>query len=65
MQGSKKNYDHLIKLIIIGDSSVGKSCILLRFAEDQFPTSHMPTIGMKFICLEICRYRFQNKDYPC
>lgn len=50
MQGSKKNYDHLIKLIIIGDSSVGKSCILLRFAEDQFPTSHMPTIGMKFIC---------------
>ena len=43
--GSKKQYDHLIKLIIIGDSSVGKSCILLRFSEDHFPTSHMPTIG--------------------
>lgn len=42
---SKKQYDHLIKLIIIGDSSVGKSCILLRFSEDHFPTSHMPTIG--------------------
>ena len=43
--GGKKQYDHLIKLIIIGDSSVGKSCILLRFSEDCFPTSHMPTIG--------------------
>ena len=42
---SKKQYDHLVKLIIIGDSSVGKSCILLRFADDSFPTSHMPTIG--------------------
>ena len=43
--GGKKQYDHLIKLIIIGDSSVGKSCILPRFSEDHFPTSHMPTIG--------------------
>lgn len=47
----KKQYDHLIKLIIIGDSSVGKSCMLLRFSEDNFPTSHMPTIG---------RYQFQT-----
>ena len=48
MKASKKQYDHLIKLIIIGDSSVGKSCILLRFSEDHFPTSHMPTIGIDF-----------------
>ena len=41
----RKQFDHLIKLIIIGDSSVGKSCILLRFSEDNFPMSHMPTIG--------------------
>ena len=47
--GSKKQYDHLIKLIIIGDSSVGKSCILLRFSEDHFPTSHMPTIGKSIL----------------
>ena len=43
--GGRKRYDHLIKLIIIGDSSVGKSCILLRFSEDNFPQSPMPTIG--------------------
>ena len=46
--GNRKQYDHLIKLIIIGDSSVGKSCILLRFSEDNFPLSHMPTIGKFF-----------------
>jgi GTPase SAR1 family protein len=44
----RPGYDHLLKLIIIGDSSVGKTCILLRFAEDNFPTSHMPTIGIDF-----------------
>jgi Ras-related protein Rab-1A len=42
-------YDHLIKLIIIGDSSVGKTCLLLRFSEDSFPVSHMPTIGKSLI----------------
>ena len=44
----KPGYDHLLKLIIIGDSSVGKTCILLRFSEDNFPVSHMPTIGIDF-----------------
>ena len=44
----RPGYDHLLKLIIIGDSSVGKTCILLRFSEDNFPTSHMPTIGIDF-----------------
>ena len=45
----RKQFDHLIKLIIIGDSSVGKSCILLRFSEDNFPQSHMPTIGKFYL----------------
>ncbi len=45
----KPGYDHLLKLIIIGDSSVGKTCILLRFSEDNFPVSHMPTIGKYFL----------------
>lgn len=45
---SSKTYDHLIKLIIIGDSHVGKSCVLLRFSEGNIPLSHMPTIGIDF-----------------
>jgi Ras-related protein Rab-1A len=30
------DYDYLFKLLIIGNSSVGKSCILLRFADNSF-----------------------------
>lgn len=47
-RGGGKTYDHLIKLIIIGDSHVGKSCILLRFSEGNIPLTHMPTIGKLF-----------------
>lgn len=31
-----KEYDHLYKTVIIGNSGVGKSSILIRFAENQF-----------------------------
>mmetsp|Transcript_21904 Transcript_21904/g.59977 ORF Transcript_21904/g.59977 Transcript_21904/m.59977 type:complete len:144 (+) Transcript_21904:54-485(+) len=42
------NYDHLIKLLLIGDSGVGKSCLLLRFSDDAFTTSFITTIGIDF-----------------
>jgi len=38
-------YDHLVKLLLIGDSGVGKSCLLLRFSDDKFTTSYITTIG--------------------
>ena len=38
-------YDHLAKLLIIGDSGVGKTNILLRFCENNFMSSHLTTIG--------------------
>ena len=44
----KPQYDFLLKLIVIGDSSVGKTSLLMRFSDDLFPTSHMPTIGIDF-----------------
>ncbi|MCB0370727.1 MAG: hypothetical protein KDD45_15215 [Bdellovibrionales bacterium] len=36
MSQRSREYDHLLKYVIVGDSSVGKSCLLLRFADDQF-----------------------------
>ncbi|KAH8776985.1 ras family-domain-containing protein [Hyaloscypha finlandica] len=43
-----RNYDFLIKLLLIGDSGVGKSCCLLRFSEDSFTPSFITTIGIDF-----------------
>ena len=43
-----KHYDQLIKLVFIGDSSVGKTCLLMRFSENRFSADHMPTIGIDF-----------------
>ncbi|KAL1918500.1 uncharacterized protein VTP21DRAFT_3160 [Calcarisporiella thermophila] len=45
---ASKSYDYLIKLLLIGDSGVGKSCLLLRFCEDSFTPSFITTIGIDF-----------------
>lgn len=42
------NYNHLVKLLLIGDSAVGKSSLLLRYSDDQFSSSFITTIGIDF-----------------
>ena len=42
------SYVYTFKFIIVGDSSVGKSCLLLRFTDGRFKTSHDLTIGVEF-----------------
>ncbi|KAL5535094.1 SEC4 [Sanghuangporus sanghuang] len=42
------HYDFLIKLLLIGDSGVGKSCLLTRFCDDTWTPSFITTIGIDF-----------------
>jgi GTPase SAR1 family protein len=54
---AKADCDFLFKLILIGDSGVGKSCLLQRFCgETQVAETHVSTIGVDF------RFRFVNID---
>jgi len=41
-------YNYLFKIVIIGDHNCGKSCILLRFAENTFRDDHVTTLGVDF-----------------
>ncbi|CAD2094930.1 rab family, other [Plasmodium vinckei petteri] len=47
-ENRSRDYDYLYKIILIGDSGVGKSCILLRFSDDHFTESYITTIGVDF-----------------
>uniref|UniRef100_A0A7N2KZG7 Uncharacterized protein n=1 Tax=Quercus lobata TaxID=97700 RepID=A0A7N2KZG7_QUELO len=60
---ARADYDYLIKLLLIGDSGVGKSCLLLRFSDGSFTTSFITTIGfaslgtsvfIQLLILQIC-----------
>ena len=55
---AKKSYDLLFKLLLIGDSGVGKTCILFRFSDDAFNTTFISTIGIDFKVRT--RFFFQN-----
>ncbi|KAE8289811.1 Ras-related protein Rab-15 [Larimichthys crocea] len=43
-----KQYDVLFRLLMLGDSGVGKTCMLRRFTESEFDPSHISTIGVDF-----------------
>uniref|UniRef100_A0A7S0PZ10 Uncharacterized protein n=1 Tax=Coccolithus braarudii TaxID=221442 RepID=A0A7S0PZ10_9EUKA len=42
------SYAYLFKYIIIGDTGVGKSCLLLQFTDKRFQQQHDLTIGVEF-----------------
>jgi hypothetical protein len=45
---TEEEYDYLFKVVLIGDSGVGKSNLLSRFARDEFSLETRSTIGVEF-----------------
>jgi small GTP-binding protein len=58
--------EHLLKILVIGESAVGKSCLLLRYTDNKFQESFMTTIGVdfktKFIEIDGVRVKLQIWD---
>jgi small GTP-binding protein len=40
--------DYILKFVVVGDSGVGKTAIIKRFADNEFLTSFAPTVGIDF-----------------
>ena len=45
---NKPQHDYLLKFLILGDSGVGKSSLLMRFTDDAFSETYITTIGIDF-----------------
>jgi GTPase SAR1 family protein len=43
---SVETYDHLLKLLLVGDSNVGKTSLLLSFTSDSFKENVRNTVGV-------------------
>jgi Ras-related protein Rab-1A len=44
----ESEYDYLFKVLIVGNSAVGKSSIVTRFSEDEYQPTYITTIGVDF-----------------
>jgi Ras-related protein Rab-8A len=62
----KDDSDVIVKIVIIGDSGVGKTNVLLRFCDGDFKISYAATIGVDFkikvINIEGCKIKLQIWD---
>jgi small GTP-binding protein len=47
-QPKNVDYDYMCKLLLLGDSGVGKSALMMRFAEDAFKGTFISTVGIDF-----------------
>lgn len=53
-----KEHDYLFKIVLIGNSSVGKSSLLRRFTDETFQDAYLATIGVDFRF----KYQYINQD---
>lgn len=47
-ESTDQNFDYMFKILIIGNSSVGKTSFLFRYADDSFTPAFVSTVGIDF-----------------
>lgn len=47
-ESADQNFDYMFKILIIGNSSVGKTSFLFRYADDSFTPAFVSTVGIDF-----------------
>ena len=61
-----KDHDYFMKVVLVGNSAVGKSSLMMRFADDEFKESYVNTIGVDFrfktILIDGARVKIQIWD---
>ncbi len=58
---NNEEYDLIVKIVLLGTSTVGKSNLLLRYSKDMFEKNFRPTIGMDFISKNITLNQYKVK----
>eukprot|EP00993_Chasmostoma_nieuportense_P003611 NODE_4316_length_807_cov_45.061765_g4158_i0.p1 GENE.NODE_4316_length_807_cov_45.061765_g4158_i0~~NODE_4316_length_807_cov_45.061765_g4158_i0.p1 ORF type:complete len:223 (-),score=39.87 NODE_4316_length_807_cov_45.061765_g4158_i0:139-777(-) len=54
-------FDYIVKTVVIGDSGVGKTSLLRRYADDVFEVEYLATIGVDFRITTLEKYGKQIK----
>jgi small GTP-binding protein len=56
-----RKFDYSLKVVVVGDSGVGKTCFLIRFVRDLFDEESQPTLGVEFLTkiVQTERHRIQ------
>lgn len=73
-----QNFDYMFKILIIGNSSVGKTSFLFRYADDSFTSAFVSTVGIDFkvktvfrqdkrvkLQIWVCLNKFKYNDSLC
>ena len=59
MANSDTTDGKVIKCVVVGDGAVGKTCLLVSYSTNEFPTKYVPTVSTKYL---LCNYRVRVRN---